>query len=772
MTCGVSHATARIHEALEATRDPAWILSHDGYDVLTESALESRFAFGNGFLGMRAARSVSRGPTWVSWLGYSRWASWPRCYVAGLFDVPNVEPPVPALVPVADWSRVRVLLDGEPLLSREGELRVGTRKLDLRRGVLLSTWTHRTPGGITVEGHELRLLSLASRACGLQFLQLSLDRNGVDVRIEASFAMAGLGMEPMRLEPDVGAWRLESTPKTVAMAGAATLRLDGVTIAAARPFPLRWAWRWRSVAGQVAELDRIIAVTRDDEPNGDPAPAAAAALARTSRLGWLAVVAEHEDAWATRWAASGIAIEGDDDSERALRFAVYHLTSAANPEDDRVSIGARALTGDAYLGHVFWDTEIYLLPFYTATWPEAARALLMYRYHTLPSARAKAARFGFKGALYAWESADTGEETTPERVVTPNGTVVEILTGQMEHHISADIAYAVWQYWQATADDDFFLHAGAEILLETARFWASRAVPEADGRRHIRHVIGPDEYHEDVDDNAFTNVMARWNLRRAIDALDVMSARWPDQAAALRRELKLSDDELVDWRDAIARIAVLIDPGTGIYDQFDGFHALEPLDLSAYAQRTVPIDVVIGRERTQRSQVVKQADVVALAALLPEEFPGAMAESNFRHYEPRCAHGSSLSAGMHALVAARLGDAEMALRYLRETAATDLDLDPNSAGGVRIAGLGALWQAVVRGFAGLDLMGDMPAIDPKLPPTWRSLSFRLCWRRRSVALRIDRGRVEATLLEGEAMEMRFASVTRLLTPGETVKVSL
>jgi trehalose/maltose hydrolase-like predicted phosphorylase len=204
--------------------------------------------------------------------------------------------------------------------------------------------------------------------------------------------------------------------------------------------------------------------------------------------------------------------------QRAVRFAVYHLTSAANPEDDRVSIGARALTGDAYIGHVFWDTEIYLLPFYTAVWPEAARALLMYRFHTLPGARAKAAHFGFKGALYAWESADTGEETTPERVVGADGKLVDILTGRMEHHISADVAYAVWQYWHFTGDDDFFLRAGAEILLDTARFWASRAVTEADGKRHIRHVIGPDEYHEDVDDNAFTNVMARWNIARRLGA--------------------------------------------------------------------------------------------------------------------------------------------------------------------------------------------------------------------------------------------------------------
>lgn len=759
-------------EVLEPTQEPGWVLSHEGYNVLSESAVESSFAFANGFLGMRAARSVSRGPTWVAWLGYSRWASWPRCYVAGLFDVPNTEPPVPALVPVADWSRVRILLDGEPLLAREGEVLLGTRKLDMRRGLLLSGWTHRTPAGITATGWEMRLLSLGDRAAGLQLLRLSIDRDGVDVGFEASFALAGLGMEPIRLEQDLGSWRTEGTGKGVAMAGAATLRLDGHPIAATRPFPLRWAWHWRSLAGQVAEFDRLVAVARSDTPQDDPEKPASAALARNRSLGWRAVLDAHEAAWGARWLASDILIEGDDASQQALRFAVYHLTSAANPEDDRVSIGARALTGDAYLGHVFWDTEIYLLPFYTTVWPEAARALLMYRFHTLPGARAKAAHFGFKGALYAWESADTGTETTPERVVVSDGKVVEILTGRMEHHISADIAYAVWRYWRATGDDDFFLRAGAEILLDTARFWASRAVAEADGGRHIRHVIGPDEYHEDVDDNAFTNVMARWNIARALEAMDELRERWPDHAAALREKLALGDTELADWRDAIERIVTGLDPATGLYEQFSGFHALKPIELEAYADRTVPIDVVIGRERTQRSQVVKQADVVALIALLPEEFPDGMAEVNFRHYEARCTHGSSLSAGLHALVAARVGDAPMALRYLREAAATDLDLDPNSAGGVRIAGLGAMWQAVVLGFAGLDIKGDTLGIDPRLPPQWRSLALRVCWRGRSIALRISGRTVQATLAHGDAMEMRFAATTRKLAPGTTLQVAV
>ena len=214
-----------------------------------------------------------------------------------------------------------------------------------------------------------------------------------------------------------------------------------------------------------------------------------------------------------------------------MRFAAYHLNSAANPADERVSIGARGLTGEDYHGHVFWDTEIYLLPFYTLTWPEAARALLMYRYRTIDGARAKAAGMGWRGAMYAWESADTGAETTPEHVEGPDGRIMPILCGRLEQHITADVAYAVWQYWQATRDEQFLLDAGAEILLETGRFWSSRAQPEADGYCHIRHVIGPDEYHEDIDDNAFTNVMARSNIRRALEIAALLCERWPDKWA-------------------------------------------------------------------------------------------------------------------------------------------------------------------------------------------------------------------------------------------------
>jgi trehalose/maltose hydrolase-like predicted phosphorylase len=286
--------------------------------VLSESAVESRFALANGFLGIRAARAISRGPTWLSWLGYIKWASWPRCYVAGLFDRPNTEPPVPALVPVADWTRVRILLNGHPLLLSDGEMLAGDRILDMRRGVLVSELTHRSRTGITGTGSELRLVSLADRALGLQLLRFSLDHDGIDVRLEANFAMSGLGMEPLNLEPDLGAWHAEGTGKSVAMAGAATLRVGGEVLVAERPFPLRWVWHWRSVSGQIIELDRIVAAARADRPADDPAPTAEAALARGTASGWRGVIGAHAAAWDHRWRVADVVIEGDATTSACL----------------------------------------------------------------------------------------------------------------------------------------------------------------------------------------------------------------------------------------------------------------------------------------------------------------------------------------------------------------------------------------------------------------------------------------------------------------------
>ena len=282
----------------------------------------------------------------------------------------------------------------------------------------------------------------------------------------------------------------------------------------------------------------------------------------------------------------------------------------------------------------------------------------------------------------------------------------------------------------------FLLDAGAEIIFETARFWARRAELGDDGDRHIRGVIGPDEYHQ-ARRRRLHQRDGAWNIRRAYEVAELLQERWPRGGRALVQVL-LGEAELEQWRLVAASMATGFDPKTGLFEQFHGYFGLEQIDLADYAGRSVPMDVVLGRERIGRSQVVKQADVVALLALQPEAFPADSGRTNFRYYEPRCGQGSSLSRAMHGLAAARLGDTELALRFFRETAAIDLaDTHVAIAGGIHIAALGGLWQIAVFGFAGLSLRSDGVAIEPRLPAGWRGLRFSVQWRSRRLRVEIN-----------------------------------
>ena len=272
-------------------------------------------------------------------------------------------------------------------------------------------------------------------------------------------------------------------------------------------------------------------------------------------------------------------------------------------------------------------------------------------------------------------------------------------------------------------------------------------------------VIGPDEYHESVDDNAYTNVMAQWNLERAADTVDWLRSLHTDVWPVISKRLRVTPDEPDSWRRIASLMVTGFDRETNLFEQFAGFFDLEELDLQAYRPMSVPIDVTIGRERTQRAQVVKQADVVALSALFWERFPVAVHEANVRYYEPRTAHGSSLSLALHALVSARLGEADLAARYFHDAAA--IDLAPpggKSAGGVHIATLGGLWQAAVFGMGGIRLREDGLVVDPHLPSTWDRLSFPLQWRARRILVTIERepGQVTIDFRSGEPMTIELS----------------
>jgi beta-phosphoglucomutase family hydrolase len=672
------------------TSDPAWLVEVIGFDPLDEREIESWLTVANGRTGTRGSVEESSEE------------SDPATYVAGIF---GSSPAGRLLVSGPQWIGLRPTVGGDALDLDRGDTLEHRRLLDLRHGMMFRFWRQRLHSGADAIFRSVRFASLADR--DLLVLEASLTSSSGQVQLSD-------GIPP---PPDSGALERAEARLDPGRAVVSIWGRDGGTASFAI-----------STEEHGGHLKRIVAVQRSIDREDPPVEQAVRGLESALRRDIVELTERHRAAWLARWRDADVAIEGDLEFQRALRFSLYHLISSADPESDVASVGARGLSGPGYKGHVFWDTEVFILPFFSYTHPETARALLAYRYRTLDAARARAASLGYRGALFAWESADTGEDVTPTDAIGPDGREVRILTGEQEHHVAADIAWAVWRYWEATGDDEFFLRMGAEIVLETARFWASRARRDDDGAYHIDVVIGPDEYHEGVSDNAFTNVLARWNIDRALEVGSILDASDPTVWDDLSRRLDLTPSELGEWRMVAAGLVDGFDHKTGLYEQFAGFFELEDIRAAEIAERPFAGDAVLGVERVDGAQVVKQPDVLMLAHMLPECVPAVVAEANYRYYEPRTSHGSSLSPAIHAAIAARLARLDDVVAYSRMAAAIDLGNGMgNAAQGVHVATMGGLWQAAVMGCGGLRPSRSALCLDPVLPDAWGALRFAIRW---------------------------------------------
>jgi kojibiose phosphorylase len=723
--------------------DRRWLLVADGWVPAREPGIEGALALVNGYLGTRAAVEEGSG------------ASTPATFLNGVFDTATqaaaqatatperqvVAAPTPELVVAPDWSRLQVVVGDDPLTVATAEVLGHRRTLDVRRGVLVREWRLRA-GGRTTRLRSLRFASLDDRHILGQALEVvAEDWSGpvmVEAIVDGDVTNEGgvrhlVGHRTRRVE---GGMLLEArtAERGIGISLAASTALSGGGRRGSsedQPGELALVRRHRfeASAGRPWRLHKLVTVFtgRDDL---SPADRAAERLRQATAIGLPALLQRSAAAWAERWVTADIEITGDEELQRRVRFASYHLIGCANPDDPSAAPGARSLTGERYKGHVFWDNEIFVLPFFVSTHPPTARAMLGYRHHTLPAARDNAQARGWRGAAYAWESADSGEDVTPPYYVTAAGERKDVRTGEQEHHLNADVGVAVWQYWQATGDEAYLLAEGAEILLELARFWVSRAERGADGRWHVRGVIGPDEYHEGVDDNAYTNQLAAWLLGRAGELAAWLRERHPDRWRSLQAALDLDDAEPAGWHAVAAGLVDGLDPETGLIEQHRGFHHLQPVDLAALEPRTTTMEVLLGWDRLGRLKLIKQADIVLLLALLSERYPRAVQQANFRYYEPLTVHDSSLSPAVHALVAARLGDLDTAERYLAQATMLDLDFEQGvtAAGGVHIATLGGIWQALVLGFGGMTVAGGEPRFTPQVPASWGSLRFRVRWR--------------------------------------------
>ena len=751
--------------------DPGWLLVAEGWTPAREPGIEGALALVNGYLGTRAAVEEGSG------------ASTAAAFLNGVFDAATqaatqaaatperqvVAAPTPELVVAPDWSKLRVLVGGAPLTVETAEVLGHRRTLDLRRGVLVREWRLRAEGR-TTRLRSLRFASLADRHLLGQALEVVAEDWTGPVTVEAVVDGAVANEGGVRHLVDHRTRRLQGG--TLLEARTAERRL-GICLAASTVAAtgdgdrvvgedepgeraLVQRHQFQAAPGRAWRLHKLVTVfTGRDDP--DPAAQAAARLRQAAAVGLPALLERSAAAWAERWATADVEVTGDQELQRRVRFATYHLVGCANPDDPRAAPGARSLTGERYKGHVFWDNEVFVLPFFTFTHPATARATLGYRFHTLPAARDNARARGWRGAAYAWESADTGEHVTPAYYLTAAGERKDVRTGEQEHHLNADVGLAAWQYWQATGDLDYLLAEGAELLVELARFWASRAERGADGRWHIRAVIGPDEYHEDVDDNAYTNQLAAWLLTRVAELARWLAVRHPDRWASLAAALELDDGEPAGWQAVAAGLVDGLDPSTGLIEQHRGFHHLEAVDLAALEPRTTTLEVLLGWGRLGRLKLVKQADVVLLLALLDERYPLAVQQANFSYYEPLTVHDSSLSPSVHALVAARLGELETAERYLAKASMLDLDFDQGvtAAGGVHIATLGGIWQALVFGFGGMTVAGGQPRFAPQVPASWGSLRFRVRWQ--GVLLEVTATGTTATVTAGRKLGEQLGS---------------
>ena len=454
-----------------------------------------------------------------------------------------------------------------------------------------------------------------------------------------------------------------------------------------------------------ATLEKLvhIATSRDVDPRIGTAPA---------NWSYEALREENRLAWEAKWDDCGILLEGDDDAQTALRYTVYQLVVNCSARDGTVNIGARGLTHTRYKGCYFWDTDLFMVPFYLLTDPEAARNLMRYRVNTLPQAKEHAGKMGGAGARYPWMVSYDGTEQCESWDI-----------GCSEVHVTADVAYAAGQYMAWAGDKEFFRQGGAELLFETARYWISRYSPEpGTDRVNLLFCKGPDEYCGITNNNLFTNMMVQHNLDMAMEAAELLRR----ESSADYCVLIPDESEVAAWRQLRQAIKLPKDPDTGHWRTDDTFHLLEDVDLKTLKADDEASYHNVCFDRLQRYKVVKQADVLLLMTRLAERFTAQEKADAWADFEPLCLHDSTLSFASHALFAAQNGLTDAAKAYFDKAVYLDLKEVMGNTGkeGLHLACLGESWQAVVFGFAGLHIKEGLPQIKPQLPASWRSLQFK------------------------------------------------
>jgi len=697
---------------------------------------ETVFTIGNGYMSCRGSFEE----------GYPGEVA--TTFVHGVFnDVPTYHT---ELVNFPNIFSMRILMEDEVFDLSTGKIFNYFRKLELQNGLLTREITWQSPGGREATFLFERFMNMDDiHHAALRFSIRSHNFNG---RLSLHFPISGIVSNERYRHWDYIAQGREGEGgcflnlQTIDTQIRASIYEQIVFSDAGLKQGQYWDTKWtpclvyqypvKSGDALSGTKHSVIYTGREVE---SPEHAARITCCKAAEKGFDEHLKRSEKIWNDLWHRSNVTIEGDDLADRSLRYNLFQVLIAAPRHEDQVSIGAKTLSGYGYRGHVFWDTEIFLLPFFIFTQPAIAKNLLMYRYHTLPGARKKARQNGYKGAMYAWESAATGEEVTPTWVVGPEAELIKIWCGVIEQHITADVVYAVRQYWQVTGDDDFMRDFGAEIVLSAAIFYASRLEWDVeDDQYHMRDVIGPDEYHEHVDDNAMTNLMAQWVLDFGKTVGIWLRDNFPEHYQILLKNLNLNQEDLFSWSEMARQIAIIVRED-GIIEQFGGYFDLIFQDQQTLEPRSESLQSLFGIEGVQAYQFIKQPDVVMALFLLKERFATEQIIENLNYYTQRTdlTQGSSLGPSIQALMLACFGDVEEAKALLIKTLLTDLDNNRgNTPDGIHAASAGAVWQVVLLGFLGFDVINGQPVLEPHLPKGWERVKLNILWRGKNLVFDI------------------------------------
>jgi alpha,alpha-trehalose phosphorylase len=732
---------------------------------------ETALALSNGYLGVRGIHDEGRPAMAPGVFVNGFHETWPIIHAEDAYGLARVGQ---TIVNVPDATIIELYVDDEPLFVPTARLPEYRRVLDMRNGILTRDLSWATPSGKHARVRSTRLVSFEHRHVMALSYEVTLDmpapviirsrvlnrsnspRDGSvdgaanDPRIARRFGRRIL--EPQTVAQDEE--RLLLGYRTVDSGMTLGIAVDHVVDAPTYHDVSLHADADASeyVLAAVVEPEVPIRLFKYAAYQTSRSVDAAELVERCERTLERVVSAGFEQLITAQrsnldrfWNRADVTLEDTQRHpvrmQQAVRWNLFHLAQATWRAEGS-GIPAKGLTGDAYDGHYFWDTETWVLPFLAYTQPRIARNLLRFRHSMLDKARRRASQLDLRGALFPWRTIG-GDEASAYH-----------LAGTAQFHLNADIAYAIRRYVDVRGDTDFLLEAGAEILIETARMWMDLGFFGDDGCFHIHGVTGPDEYTAMVDDNAYTNLMARLNLRYAAAVVRRLGVEQPEDFVGMQTELTLDLSEPDDWDRAADHMYVPFDASRGITPQDATFLTHERWDLTELPATKFPLLLHHHPLTMYRRQVLKQADVVMAMFLLGNEFTAEQKRRNFEYYDPITTGDSSLSASIQSIVASEIGEEDVACEYLDHALLVDLaDVAGNASDGVHIASAAGSWMALVFGFGGVRDFDGHLTFDPRLPRRLRSLGFSLRFHDRQLHVRLTHDEEIYSLSEGKPLEI-------------------